>query len=89
LDTILDLGEELLLKGLAFRHDLFGVGVLRLEIRQHFRVRPLAEPVVVIDPQVAVHLELVSFLLGDRRHGFARGASDHRCGDARHSQNTS
>ena len=56
---LLDAPEHLLVERLLQRlgrlHDRLGVGVLRLEIRDDFRVRLLAQPEVVVVQRVAVN----------------------------------
>ena len=78
LDAPDDLPVEAFLEPAGFRHDGRGVGVLGLQVRDHLGVLPVAEPVVGIDPPVAVDLENLRTRSG---HGRPERGDLHRLHD--------
>ena len=68
-DPALDLLEQRVLLVSRMPQPLGEIVVLGFQIRQHVGIRSFSQPVVVVDANVAVRLEMMWALLGDgRRH---------------------
>ena len=80
LDPAAELLVEPLLKRLGAPHDRFGVPVLGLEIRQDLRIVPVPQPVVLIDPALAVDRVDVGDRTGERWRRLGAGVRGLRIG---------
>jgi hypothetical protein len=67
LDPADHLVVELALEGLGRLHQGVGVGILGLEVIDDLGIGPLVEPVVIVDPGLAVDGQFLADLLGQRR----------------------